>query len=133
MKWANGIEYSGNFNNNYLNGEGVLFNNNGEKYQGNFQKNAFHGKGKYTYLNGDEYEGDFEHGIRKGKGIYKIKDGLTFEGIWENNVPNGYGKIIYNNNVIKCNFHLGEKEIVHIVKMGLLMRKKSIIIFIMSR
>ena len=21
MKWANGIEYSGNFNNNYLNGE----------------------------------------------------------------------------------------------------------------
>ena len=108
MKWANGIEYDGNFNDNYLDGEGVLFNTDGEKYEGNFQKNVFHGKGKYTYFNRDEYEGDFEYGIRKGKGIYRNKYGLTFEGIWDNNVPNGYGKIIHNDNVIKCNFHIGK-------------------------
>lgn len=108
MKWNNGIEYDGNFNENYLEGEGKLINlNSGEKYEGNFEKNLFHGKGKYTYINGDEYEGDFEYGIRKGKGIYKKKDGFIFEGLWDNNVPNGYGKITYNDNILKCNFHNG--------------------------
>ncbi len=108
MKWANGVEYNGNFSDNYLDGEGILSNNDGEKYEGNFQKNAFHGKGKYTYSNGDEYEGDFEYGIRKGKGTYRKKYGFTFEGLWDNNVPNGYGKILINDNVIKCNFHIGK-------------------------
>ena len=70
-------------------------------------KNLFHGKGKYTYGNGDEYEGDFEYGIRKGKGIYRKKGGFIFEGTWDNNVPNGFGKIIYNDTIVKCNFHNG--------------------------
>jgi len=108
MKWQNGIEYKGNFSENFLEGEGVLNdNNNGEKYEGNFSKNLFHGKGKYTYTNGDEYDGDFEYGIRKGKGTYKKKDGFLFEGLWDNNIPNGFGKIAYNDNALRCNFHNG--------------------------
>ena len=108
MKWKSGIEYEGNFNDNFFDGKGVLTDKHtGDKYEGNFDKNFFHGKGKYTYGNGDEYEGDFEYGIRKGKGIYRKKDGFTFEGTWDNNVPNGFGKITYNNNVVKCNFHNG--------------------------
>lgn len=108
MKWQNGIEYKGNFSENFLEGEGVLIdNNNGEKYEGNFSKNLFHGKGKYTYTNGDEYDGDFEYGIRKGKGTYKKKDGFLFEGLWDNNIPNGFGKIAYNDNALRCNFHNG--------------------------
>ena len=108
MKWQNGIEYKGNFSENFLEGEGVLIdNNNGEKYGGNFSKNLFHGKGKYTYTNWDEYDGDFEYGIRKGKGTYKKKDGFLFEGLWDNNIPNGFGKIAYNDNALRCNFHNG--------------------------
>ena len=104
---GNGLIYKGNFGNNFLEGKGTLINNE-EKYEGDFEKNLFHGKGLYTYNNGDEYEGDFEFGIRKGKGIYRQKDGLIFEGFWENNVPNGFGKINYNGNVIKCNYHNGK-------------------------
>ena len=108
MKWKDGVEYKGNFNNNCFEGEGILFNNEGEKYEGNFENNLFHGKGKYTYLNGDEYEGNFEYGIRKGKGTYKKKDGMLFEGLWDNNLPNGYGKITFNDKIIKCNYHNGK-------------------------
>ena len=109
MKWANGVECKGKFNDNCLEGEGVLFNNDGEKYEGNFERNLFHGKGKDTYLNGDEYEGNFEYGIRKGKGNYRKKEGFIYEGMWDNNIPNGYGKIIVNDNVINCNFHNGKR------------------------
>ena len=108
MKWKSGIEYEGNFNDNFFDGKGVLSDKHtGDKYEGNFDKNLFHGKGKYTYGNGDEYEGNFEYGIRKGKGIYRKKGGFVFEGTWDNNVPNGFGKIIYNDNIIKSNFHNG--------------------------
>ena len=108
MKWKNGLEYKGNFCDNCFEGEGILFNTLGEKYEGNFEKNLYHGKGKYIYSNGDEYEGDFEYGIRKGKGIYRKKDGFIFEGLWDNNIPNGYGKIIIDDNILKCNFHNGK-------------------------
>ena len=108
IKWNNGIEYRGNFSDNQLDGKGTLFNKDGEKYEGNFEKNFFYGKGKYTYLNGDEYKGNFEYGIRKGNGVYKKKDEFIFDGIWDNNVPNGFGKIIINENILKCNFHNGK-------------------------
>ena len=107
IKWKNGIEYKGNFVDNMMQGNGTMTGK-GEKYEGSFEKNLFNGKGKYTYYNGDEYDGEFEYGIRKGKGTYKQKNGLIYEGMWENNIPNGFGKINFNGNIIKCNFHNGK-------------------------
>ena len=107
LDFGNGVVYKGNFVDNILEGKGIMSNNE-EKYEGDFEKNLFHGKGIYIYENGDEYEGDFEFGIRKGRGIYKQKNGIIFEGSWENNVPNGFGKINYNGNIIKCNYHNGK-------------------------
>ena len=108
MTFNNGVIYKGNFVKGFMEGNGLMNLRDEEKYEGFFEKNLFSGKGVYTYENGDEYEGDFEFGIRKGKGIYKQKDGLTFEGNWENDVPNGFGKINYNEKIIKCNYHNGK-------------------------
>ena len=107
FKWHIGIIYQGNFVNGLLEGKGILYWDE-EKYDGNFEKNLFHGEGIYTYSNGDVYEGNFEYGVRKGKGIYKQKDGITFDGSWDNNVPNGFGKIYFNEKIIKCNYHNGK-------------------------
>ena len=104
----NGIRYKGNFVQNMLDGKGIMNLGEEEKYDGFFKNNLFHGKGIYTYSNGDEYDGDFEYGIRKGKGIYRQNNGLTFQGSWENNVPNGFGKINFNEKIIKCNYHNGK-------------------------
>ena len=104
----NGIRYKGNFVQNMLDGKGIMNLGEEEKYDGFFKNNLFHGKGIYTYSNGDEYDGDFEYDIRKGKGIYRQNNGLTFQGSWENNVPNGFGKINFNEKIIKCNYHNGK-------------------------
>ena len=38
LRWANGIEYKGSFNDNCLEGEGILSSNDGEKYEVEVEK-----------------------------------------------------------------------------------------------
>ena len=56
---AEGVCYEGQWQNDKMNGEGVLKFPTGSVFEGEFVNNQFHGKGKYTWPNGAVYEGPF--------------------------------------------------------------------------
>ena len=108
MIWNNGVEYSGEFLDSYLNGNGTITNNiQNEKYHGMFEKNEFNGKGIYYYRNGDIYDGNFEYGVKSGYGKYTRNDKVEFEGFWNDDLPNGNGELIFQGNNLKGYFRNG--------------------------
>lgn len=49
MHWENGIMYKGEFDNNLMNGKGIIIYGNGDFYKGEFKNNEFHGFGLFLY------------------------------------------------------------------------------------
>ena len=62
MKFLNGDEYEGNYENGVQTGHGVYIWKNGDKYEGNFEKNIPQGMGKKYFADGRYYEGEFQNG-----------------------------------------------------------------------
>ncbi|KAJ6253133.1 hypothetical protein M0813_13469 [Anaeramoeba flamelloides] len=69
----------------------------GSEYSGEFQNNEINGNGKWQYPNGDVYLGEFKDAQRHGFGILKCMDHSFYFGNWLNNLKNGNGKQIYSN------------------------------------
>ncbi|XP_032881672.1 MORN repeat-containing protein 2 isoform X1 [Amblyraja radiata] len=55
----NGMTYSGQWNNDKMNGTGKLVHPSGAVYEGEFKDNTFHGMGTYTWPNNSKYIGSF--------------------------------------------------------------------------
>ncbi|TFJ98429.1 MORN repeat-containing protein 2 [Platysternon megacephalum] len=55
----NGITYTGNWENDKMNGIGRLEHPSGAVYEGEFKDNMFHGLGTYSFPNGAKYIGNF--------------------------------------------------------------------------
>jgi hypothetical protein len=96
----NGTVYSGNFENNKRNGQGI-YTFGGNVYEGEFKNDRFEGKGKLTDFGGNIYEGYWKKGELK-EGTISYIDGSRYEGAIklvkkdneETFLPNGNGKMI---------------------------------------
>ena len=56
---ADGTVYSGNWDNDQMNGSGRVQFASGAMYVGEFVNNCFQGKGQYVWPNGSHFEGTF--------------------------------------------------------------------------
>ena len=62
-----------------------LFFANQNRYEGDFMNEELQGQGIMYYANGERYEGDFAKNKREGQGKLYQKDGsLLKEGAWQN-------------------------------------------------
>lgn len=77
--------YEGNFVNGKKSGQGTYKFINGDIYIGNWDNDTMSGYGTYTFSNGDSYTGQFLDNKFHGQGTYK-KDGNKYTGKWINNV-----------------------------------------------
>ena len=66
MKFKNGDEYDGYWENNEINGNGIMIYNNGDKYNGEWI-NAIFINGIIQYNNGDEFKGKIENNNKQVK------------------------------------------------------------------
>ena len=56
----------------------------GDQYTGEWKNNHIHGQGTFTYADGDKYEGEWKDDKMHGQGTYTFINGKKIEGIWEN-------------------------------------------------
>jgi hypothetical protein len=89
-------EYSGNFSNGEITGQGRRVWADGRLYEGEFLKGEMHGKGRWTSSTGSEsYEGEFRDNKRHGFGILQTYSGL-YKGEFANNQFHGPGVYLFS-------------------------------------
>ncbi|XP_012873350.1 PREDICTED: MORN repeat-containing protein 2 [Dipodomys ordii] len=76
----NGIVYTGNWQDDKMNGFGKLEHFSGAVYEGQFKDNMFHGLGTYTFPTGAKYTGNFNENRVEGEGEYTDIQGLQWCG-----------------------------------------------------
>ncbi len=89
--YDDGFTCTGEFRNNWQEGEATALYPNGDKYEGQWLRGRFHGHGKLTTRGGSVYEGKFKEGMRHGFGRIDHPCGLSYEGFWANGRPQGHG------------------------------------------
>lgn len=92
--------YIGNFNENYLDGYGVLIEKNGSLYVGNFYNGNKYGYGHYIFGHGNWYIGNWTYNRYDGFGTLCIKDRIIYIGEWHGNNMHGYGTYYYDDGSI---------------------------------
>lgn len=91
--------YTGQWRNDYMNGQGIIYLNNGKiKYKGDFVDDKFEGYGQYNFESGGYYIGQFLNDLQHGNGkLYDKNGNIMIEGNFINDHLDGNGKI-YNPN-----------------------------------
>ncbi len=116
--------YDGYWQNNKMNGKGILIFSNGNKYEGMWEDDNIHGEGVLTrvdgsiiykgdwinskrhgvgifiWTNGDRYEGDWKDDKQDGVGVFTRLDGYTYKGMWKNGKKHGQITFIIVNDKI---------------------------------
>jgi hypothetical protein len=116
MKYRQGQEYDGNWDQGHWHGHGTLKNRNGDVYEGKFvgdQKEGQRGtlkfsdgrifkgrfqedhmrEGRLSFPDKGYYEGLFQGVKRNGFGLYVFADGSHYEGQWKNDQMHGRGRM----------------------------------------
>ncbi|RUQ36925.1 MAG: PEGA domain-containing protein [Candidatus Competibacteraceae bacterium] len=98
-RYPDGSEYSGDFRNAKMHGQGTyVYAGRGEKYVGDWRNGVINGQGTYYYRSGNRYEGDWRNGRKNGQGTYYYTDrGDKYVGDFKNDQPNGQGVYYYSN------------------------------------
>ena len=91
-----GEKYAGDWRNGVINGQGTYYYRSGNRYQGGWRNGKKSGQGTYSYANGDKYVGDFENDQPNGQGTYHYSTGDRYVGEWRNGRKNGQG-VLYEN------------------------------------
>uniref|UniRef100_A0A672ZLI4 MORN repeat containing 2 n=1 Tax=Sphaeramia orbicularis TaxID=375764 RepID=A0A672ZLI4_9TELE len=77
---ASGIIYTGEWQDDKMNGKGTLQHPSGAQYEGEFKDNMYHGTGKYTFPDGSIYTGHFHQNRLEGDGAFTDTLGLVWIG-----------------------------------------------------
>ena len=85
--------YVGDWQDNMMQGNGILYSSKIGKYKGTFYKNYFEGNGNLVDLDNNIYDGMFHKGQKKGKGELKLNNGNIYIGEFKNDKYNGKGII----------------------------------------
>ncbi|XP_067858137.1 MORN repeat-containing protein 4 isoform X2 [Heptranchias perlo] len=89
LRFADGSNYTGQFENGLFSGRGTLLFSDGSSYEGEFVQGKFQGVGVFTRCDGMKFEGEFKNGRVEGYGLLTFPDGLhghpRNEGVFENN------------------------------------------------
>lgn len=84
VKFPNGGEYTGEWKDGEMHGEGTFTWKDKSSYKGEYYQNKKHGKGVFIFPNEDRYDGHWEKGVQHGKGILYSKDNVELQsGEWD--------------------------------------------------
>eukprot|EP00794_Sanderia_malayensis_P012083 gene12083-13327_t len=81
---SEGTVYRGEWQNDTMNGRGVLTHPSGAIYEGDFLNNMMHGHGKYTWPDGSKYEGPFHQNRLEGTGKFTDNKLKVWTGMFSN-------------------------------------------------
>lgn len=95
MKFVEGHEYRGDWDNQNREGEGRLLFKNGDDFVGQFKKNKIHGRGIMQYYNGSRYEGQWIDNRPQGEGVFFYSSGDRYEGFFQGGKRHGTGTMYY--------------------------------------
>ncbi|GMI64787.1 phosphatidyl inositol monophosphate 5 kinase 4 [Hibiscus trionum] len=93
----NGDYYTGQWQDNFPDGQGKYLWTDGCIYIGEWHKGKTMGRGRFTWPSGASYEGEFKTGYMDGSGIYIGANGDTYKGNWVMNLKHGHGMMHYSN------------------------------------
>ncbi|XP_022746672.1 phosphatidylinositol 4-phosphate 5-kinase 4-like isoform X2 [Durio zibethinus] len=93
----NGDYYTGQWYDNFPNGQGKYLWTDGCMFLGEWHKGKTMGRGRFSWPSGAIYEGDFKSGYMDGTGIYTGPSGDTYKGQWLMNLKHGHGIKHYSN------------------------------------
>ena len=86
VKYANGIQYVGEFRDGKRSGQGTVILPTGETYAGAWRDGKMNGKGILITPNGTKYIGEFRDGMLNGTATEYLPNGATGRsGLWANN------------------------------------------------
>ncbi len=100
------LTYEGGYENDLMNGKGILLFRDGRKFTGEFVDDKMEGKGGvFVWTDGRKYEGEYFDDKKHGYGVFSWPDGRRYEGSWLYGKQHGKGSIIMveNNEKIKYN------------------------------
>lgn len=100
--------YTGDFENDNIEGFGKYIWNNNHIYEGYFINGIMNGKGIYSWPEGSQYIGYYVNGLREGFGQFKFINGNIFEGEFKKGKPDGKGKYIMNEKEISVEYSHGK-------------------------
>ncbi|XP_059895019.1 MORN repeat-containing protein 2 isoform X1 [Gadus macrocephalus] len=77
---ANGVVYTGEWQEDQMNGRGTVAYPSGAIYEGELKDNRYHGRGTYTFPDGSKYTGAFFDNRLEGEGTFTCPKGLVWTG-----------------------------------------------------
>ncbi|MCJ8736509.1 hypothetical protein PDJAM_G00013430 [Pangasius djambal] len=77
---SSGTTYTGEWNDDKMNGRGTLSHPSGAVYKGQFRDNMYHGSGTYHFPDGTKYSGTFSNNRLEGEGEFTDLEGLVWTG-----------------------------------------------------
>ena len=79
--YINGRQVDGHFEQDLLNGRGVVQYEDGSCYTGQFRDGLRHGQGYMTWPDGDTFKGAYDQDVKHGKGRYTWHDGCVSQAL----------------------------------------------------
>ncbi|MCU0904155.1 MAG: 2-isopropylmalate synthase, partial [Tabrizicola sp.] len=110
-QYDDGSVYEGTFKDGRQHGTGTYRLTSGFEYTGEWVEGEITGQGTARYPNGSVYEGTFVKGQPEGKGKITAPDGRTYEGDWVQGQMTGQGIATYaNGSVYEGGFVRGQHD-----------------------
>jgi len=94
-RFPNGSVYEGEFAKGQPNGIGKIVFTDGGTYEGGWVDGKITGTGIALYANGARYEGEFLNAVHHGRGLIQYAGGAVYDGEWAKGVVEGEGKLTY--------------------------------------
>lgn len=95
LKLPDGAMYIGSFKAGLPDGTGIFQDAQGNLYKGEWFNGLREGLGMMEFSSGNKYEGEWHQDKREGKGLLLFPSGTRFEGLWKQDLRHGRGDMQY--------------------------------------